>query len=67
MSVHVRRLPIQLLPDPSRVITRYFGPGEENRIRDIVGRLLAVPEMATSIAVIDLEELLGALVTPSGR
>ena len=44
MSVQVTRLPIQLLPDPKRVITRFFGPGEENRIRDIIKRLLAIPE-----------------------
>ena len=44
MTVHVTRLPIRLLPDPSRVITRFFGPGEENRIRDIIERLLAIPE-----------------------
>ena len=44
MTVHVKRLPIQLRPDSSRVITRFFGPGEENRIRDIIGRLLAIPE-----------------------
>ena len=44
MTVHVNRLPIQLLPDSRRVITRLFVPGEENRIRDIIGRLLAFPE-----------------------
>ena len=44
MTVHVTRLPIQLLPDPRRVITRLFVPGEENRIRDIIERLLAIPE-----------------------
>jgi len=55
MSVPVRRLPIQLLPDASRVITRFFGPGEENRIRDIVGRLLAIPETAVAALVANLE------------
>jgi predicted GH43/DUF377 family glycosyl hydrolase len=53
--VQVRRLPIQLLPDASRVITRYFGPGEENRIRDVVGRILAVPETAVAGLVANLE------------
>jgi predicted GH43/DUF377 family glycosyl hydrolase len=38
------RLPIQLLPEPSRVITRSFVPGEVNRVRDIIKRLLAIPE-----------------------
>ena len=55
MSVQVRRLPIQLLPDATRVITRFFGPGEENRIRDIVGRLLAVSETAVAALVANLE------------
>src|SRR5436190_4140023 len=55
MSVQVRRLPIQLLPDPTRVITRYFGPGEENRVRDVVGRLLAVPETTVAALVANLE------------
>ena len=51
MAVNVRRLPIQLLPDASRVITRYFGPGEINRIRDVVGRILAVPETTVAALV----------------
>lgn len=44
MAICVTRLPIQLLPDSRRVITRFFGPGEENRIRDIINRILAIPE-----------------------
>ena len=55
MGVNVRRLPIQLLPDSSRVITRYFGLGEVNRIRDVVGRLLAVPETAVADLVANLD------------
>ena len=55
MAVNVRRLPIQLLPDASRVITRYFGPGEVNRIRDVVGRILAVPEATVAALVANLE------------
>lgn len=44
MTVHVTRLPVQLLPDPRRVITRFFAPGEVNRIKDTIERLLAFPE-----------------------
>src|SRR5215831_1261031 len=44
MTVRVKRLPIELEPDSSRVITRFFGFGEENRMRGIIGRLLAIPE-----------------------
>ncbi len=54
MTVHVTRLPIQLLPDPRRVITRYFAPGEVNRIKDIVERLMAFPEA-------EVEEILATL------
>ena len=55
MTVHVTRLPIQLLPDPRRVITRFFGPGEENRIRDIIKRLLAIPEAEVETLLASVE------------
>ena len=55
MTVHVTRLPIQLLPDPSRVITRFFGPGEENRGRDIIARLSAIPEAKVEAVLADIE------------
>ena len=54
MTVHVTRLPIQLLPDPRRVITRFFRPGEENRIRDIIERLSAIPEAEVETLLADL-------------
>ena len=55
MTVHVTRLPIQLLPNPRRVITRFFAPGEENRIKDIVERLLAFPEAKVDELLATLE------------
>src|SRR5688572_27175420 len=55
MTVAVTRLPIQLLPDPKRVITRLFVPGEENRIRDIVQRLLAIPEAEADAILVNIE------------
>ncbi len=55
MTVHVTRLPIQLLPDSSRVITRFFGPGEENRIRDIIKRLLSIPEPMVETLLASIE------------
>jgi predicted GH43/DUF377 family glycosyl hydrolase len=42
MEVNVTRLPIRLVPDPRRVITRLFVPGEDSRIRSIVERLCAL-------------------------
>src|SRR5262245_19844065 len=44
MSVQVTRLPVQLVPDSTRVIARFFGPGDENRFKGIIARLLAIPE-----------------------
>ncbi len=51
MTVQVRRLPIELRPDSSRVITRFFGFGEESRMRGIVERLLSIPE-ATVVSLL---------------
>lgn len=55
MTIQVTRLPIRLLPDPSRVITRQFVPGEENRLREIVERLLAISESEVATLVLKLE------------
>ena len=55
MKVHVKRLPIELEPDSKRVITRFFGFGEETRMRGIVGRLLAIPENTVGTLLADLE------------
>ena len=51
MTVHATRLPIRLLPDPRRVITRFFAPGEENRIRDIIERLCGIPRVEVETIV----------------
>jgi predicted GH43/DUF377 family glycosyl hydrolase len=55
MTVRVKRLPILLEPDSSRVITRFFGTGEEKRTRDIIGRLLAIPEETVATLLTKLE------------
>lgn len=55
MTVQVIRLPIQLLPDSRRVITRLFVPGEENRIRDIIARLSAIPEAEVETQLANVE------------
>ena len=51
MAVNVTRLPIRLVPNPRRVITRLFVPGEESRIRGIVERLcsLSMAEVETML------------------
>jgi len=43
MTLQVTRLPIRLSPDPARVIARFFAPGEENRMKDIIERLCRIP------------------------
>ncbi len=54
MTVPVTRLPLQLKPDPNRVISRLFRPGDVERIRRIVARVQAFPED-------EVEQLLGGL------
>jgi predicted GH43/DUF377 family glycosyl hydrolase len=44
MTVQVKRLPILLEPDSSRVITRFFSVGDEQRVRGILARALTIPE-----------------------
>ena len=44
MPVAVTRLPLRLTPDPNRVITRFFCPGDMQRTRGIVDRVLSYPE-----------------------
>ncbi len=44
MPVSFTRLPLQLNPDPQRVISRLFCPGDIKRSRDIFARVEAFPE-----------------------
>jgi predicted GH43/DUF377 family glycosyl hydrolase len=39
MTVPVTRLPLQLKPDPERVISRLFSPGDVKRTREIIARV----------------------------
>ena len=54
MPVPVTRLPLQLNPDPKRVISRLFCPGDVKRSREIFARVEAFLEE-------DVEELLAGL------
>src|SRR5258705_9961575 len=54
-TVAVKRLPIEVQPDSKRVITRFLGFGEENRMRGIVRRLLAIPEATVATLLAKLE------------
>ena len=60
MSVPVTRLPLRLTPDPHRVITRFFCPGDMNRARDIIARVLAPSETEVETQLAELERLFRA-------
>jgi predicted GH43/DUF377 family glycosyl hydrolase len=56
MTVEVKRLPIQLERDSSRVITRFFSVGDEKRVRGILARILAIPEETVVTLLAKLED-----------
>src|SRR5881275_3271406 len=43
-SLQVRRTPPVLRPDQSRVLLRPFVPGDSERVRGIIGRIMQIPE-----------------------
>jgi hypothetical protein len=57
--VKVTRLPHKLAPDPARVITRFFCPGDEKRIRGIIARIMELSEMEVSFMVSRLRDRFG--------
>ena len=60
MAIAVTRLPLHLTPDPSRVITRLFSPGDTNRIREIITRILALPEAEVVTLLTELDRVYGS-------
>ena len=44
MPVTVKRRDIRFSPDPRRVIARFFVPGDHERSRSLVKKVLALPE-----------------------
>ena len=46
--VKIERLSEQLDPDPTRVIPRFFGPGDEKRLRGIIERIRALDRSEVS-------------------
>jgi len=49
--VKVERVSEQLDPDPTRVIPRFFGPGDEKRLRGIIDRIRALDRSEVSALV----------------
>ncbi len=43
-AINLRRTSLVLKPDQSRVLLRPFNPGDSQRIRRIVARIMALPE-----------------------
>jgi hypothetical protein len=62
MSPLVTRLPLRLTPDSSRVITRFFNPGDLNRSRDIIERVLTFPERDIEERLAELERTFGPII-----
>ncbi|MBN1343769.1 MAG: glycoside hydrolase family 130 protein [Phycisphaerae bacterium] len=58
--IEVTRLPIRLEPDPTRVITRRFCPGDETRIRGTIERILLISDE-------EVDEILDRLKQDFGR
>jgi len=56
MTVEVKRLPILLERDSSRVITRFFSVGDDQRVRGILARLLTIPEETVVTLLAKLED-----------
>jgi predicted GH43/DUF377 family glycosyl hydrolase len=52
--VKVDRVSEQLDPDPTRVIPRFFGPGDEKRLRGIIERIRALDRSEVSALLRDL-------------
>ncbi len=55
MSISIKRLPLKLTPDPRRVITRLFRPGDMKRVAKIVNRVQAFPESEVERLLAQLE------------
>jgi len=44
MALTLHRKSVKFIPDPKRVITRYFMPGQEDRAQAIIQRIISLPE-----------------------
>ena len=51
MSTTVKRKPIQFLPDPARIIARFFFPGPETRVMSIIQKVKDMPEQAAAMVL----------------
>ncbi|MEN8153512.1 MAG: glycoside hydrolase family 130 protein [Acidobacteriota bacterium] len=49
MAVSLKRKDIRFYPDPKRVITRFFMPGQDDRARSIIGKIIDMEEEEINI------------------
>ena len=59
MASLVTRLPLRLTPDSSRVITRFFSPGDLKRTGDIIDRVMSFPQHEIEERLAELERTFG--------
>jgi predicted GH43/DUF377 family glycosyl hydrolase len=55
VTVRVTRLPLKLTPDPNRVITRLFSPGDRLKAQDIIARVLGYTEAEVLAILAEVE------------
>jgi predicted GH43/DUF377 family glycosyl hydrolase len=53
-SIHVSRDPTILRPDQSRVLLRPFSPGDSERVRGIIARILSLPEESVGVLLCEI-------------
>ncbi len=51
MSTTVSRKGVQFLPDPKRIIARFFFPGGEARAKSIIKKVIGMPDQAASLVL----------------
>lgn len=51
MTLSVRRLPTKFYPDPTRVISRFFMPGAEDRVKNITKKIMDLSEQEAHLAL----------------
>jgi predicted GH43/DUF377 family glycosyl hydrolase len=44
MALTVQRIPVRFAPQPSRIIARFYTPGESNETKDVIRKILALSE-----------------------
>ncbi|MCF8367289.1 MAG: response regulator [Bacteroidales bacterium] len=51
MSTTIHRKPVRFASDPKRIIARFFFPGPESRVQNIIQRIIEMPEQAAQLVL----------------